>query len=209
MDIESTWLANLRVLVASEGGGRVGYRSVSEAAGLSEEYIYQLCEGKPKKDGAPRQVGKRAAKKIATAFANGRSDGWFDLPLIHGGSDSPARRVAQSLSHHPTTMQIPDLKWEQVMVQKHLPQEFRTQLPDDSCSPNFPKGHWIVWNTDRSPSPGKLILACDQWGQLHARVYQLSGAPGSWIATPMNPGYAPFEGATLTVVASYRGHLEP
>lgn len=72
MSVEDHWLANLQAIVQTEGGGRIGYRSVSLATGLSEEYIYQLCERKPKPDGTARQVGKLAAKKIATAYANGR-----------------------------------------------------------------------------------------------------------------------------------------
>lgn len=80
MAIHDVWLHNLRSLVDAEGDGdkRKGLRSVADLSGLSEEYIYQLIEGKPKKDGAPRQVGKVAAKKIASAFANGRPESWFD-----------------------------------------------------------------------------------------------------------------------------------
>ncbi|WP_157991636.1 S24 family peptidase [Caldimonas tepidiphila] len=81
MTVQDNWLANLRALVdeLSEGDDkRVGYRAVASASGLSEEYIYQLYEGKPKADGSPRHVGPRAAKAIARAFAEGRPHDWFD-----------------------------------------------------------------------------------------------------------------------------------
>ncbi len=85
MAIHDIWLNNLKALVETEGGGdrRKGLRAVADLAGISEEYVYQLVEGKPKKDGAPRQVGKVAAKKIAIAFANGRPESWFDTASGH------------------------------------------------------------------------------------------------------------------------------
>ena len=80
MAIEDTWLRNLTKLVDQLGKGkrRDGYREVAEVAGLSEEYIYQLVERKPKKDGSLPVVGKRVANKIRSAFANGRPESWFD-----------------------------------------------------------------------------------------------------------------------------------
>jgi len=63
-------------------------------AGLSEEYVYQLAEKKPKKNGKPREVGKDAAEKIAKAFANGRPDDWFDR-LSEPEPAAPAQHTAQ------------------------------------------------------------------------------------------------------------------
>ncbi|MDO9277148.1 MAG: hypothetical protein Q7U05_01115 [Polaromonas sp.] len=78
MAIEDIWLSNLKALVTREGGGRRGLRAVADRAGLSEEYVYQLVAGKPKKDGTPRGVGKTAATKIARAFAEDGPESWFD-----------------------------------------------------------------------------------------------------------------------------------
>ena len=78
MAIEDIWLSNLKALVTREGGGRRGLRAVADRAGLSEEYVYQLVVGKPKKDGTPRGVGKTAATKIARAFAEDGPESWFD-----------------------------------------------------------------------------------------------------------------------------------
>ncbi|MDP3651625.1 MAG: hypothetical protein Q8R67_08075 [Rhodoferax sp.] len=80
MAIQDIWLLNLRNLVASEGGGRVGIRAVADLSGLSEEYVYQLVAGKPNKHGAPREVGPAAARKITAAFSQGRAKDWFDTP---------------------------------------------------------------------------------------------------------------------------------
>lgn len=83
MGVQENWLANLRKTVDAEahpGDVRSGYRAVAVAAGLSEEYIYQLYQGKPKTDGSPRTMGTTAAKAVARAFARGRPLDWFDLP---------------------------------------------------------------------------------------------------------------------------------
>lgn len=88
MGVQQNWLANLRALVDREGGDnpRAGFQAVSAATGLSEEYIYQLYEGKPKSDGTERNVGARAARAIARAYAEGRPPDWFDLPPLAGES---------------------------------------------------------------------------------------------------------------------------
>lgn len=62
MAIHDIWLLNLKALVAMEGGGRKGIRTVADTTGLSEEYVYQLISEKPNKDGARREVGKRAGQ---------------------------------------------------------------------------------------------------------------------------------------------------
>jgi len=79
MAAEENRLAHLRALVEAEaqaagGNLRAGYRAIATATGLKEEYIYQLYKGiKP-------TVGKGAAVAISRAYANGRDDGWMDLP---------------------------------------------------------------------------------------------------------------------------------
>jgi len=82
MAIQDNWHANLVALVEREGKGdkRSGYKAVAERTGLAEEYVYQLTLRKPRANGAPREVGKEAARKIARAFAEGRDEGWFDQP---------------------------------------------------------------------------------------------------------------------------------
>ncbi len=89
MAIHDIWLLNLKALVAMEGGGRKGIRTVADTTGLSEEYVYQLISEKPNKDGARREVGKRAAKIISAKFAQGRPDGWFDIPQNLGENFPP------------------------------------------------------------------------------------------------------------------------
>lgn len=96
MAIEDVWLHNLRALVQQEqaahhGNIRAGYRAVADRSTLSVEYVYQLATGQPKKGGAPRQVGKDAAKKLAKAYADGRPDDWFNVPMA---SAAPAATPA-------------------------------------------------------------------------------------------------------------------
>ncbi len=81
MGVQENWLANLRSLVDAHAHGedtRTGLRIVASAAGLSEEYVYQLYAGKPNTDGSPRNMGTRAANAIARAFGDGRDPNWFN-----------------------------------------------------------------------------------------------------------------------------------
>lgn len=103
MAIEDTWLRNLTLLVDRLGKGkrRDGYREVAEIARLSEEYIYQLVEQKPKKDGSLPVVGKRVANRIRAAFANGRPESWFDEEQAE---KPPATAAAAELAEVVTRM---------------------------------------------------------------------------------------------------------
>ena len=87
MGAQENWLEHLRMIVAEEGrtpsgevDDRAGYRAVSSATGISEEYIYQLCKGVPNRDGSPRMPGTRLRAALARAYGAGRPDGWIDLP---------------------------------------------------------------------------------------------------------------------------------
>ena len=87
MGAQENWLAHLRKIVEDEGrtpsgtvDDRAGYRAVSSATGISEEYIYQLCKGIPNRDGSPRMPGTRLRAALARAYGAGRPDGWIDLP---------------------------------------------------------------------------------------------------------------------------------
>ena len=79
MTAEDNRLSNLREIVDAHAkalGGklRAGYRAVSTATGLDEEYVYQLYKG------IKKVVGPDAARTIARVYANGRDMAWFDLP---------------------------------------------------------------------------------------------------------------------------------
>lgn len=88
MAIQDIWKENLKALVRAEGGGRSGLRTVASTAHISEEYLYQIVNGKLRQSGKPSELGKAAAKKIAVAFANGRPDGWFDVPITNTPDNS-------------------------------------------------------------------------------------------------------------------------
>lgn len=79
MSVEDNRTSHLRRIIdaeAARAGGklRAGYRAVASAAGLGEEYIYQLYTGKKK------VIGSDAARAIARAFGEGKPQGWFDYP---------------------------------------------------------------------------------------------------------------------------------
>lgn len=82
MSAKDNWLANLRHIVDSmpAKNKREAYKMVSEASGLSAEYIYQLYEGKPRADGNPRYPGNAAINTLKKAFGDSKPENWFDLP---------------------------------------------------------------------------------------------------------------------------------
>lgn len=122
MAIQDIWLRNLKALVKQEGGDRKGWRSVASASGLSEEYIYQLDQGKLKKNGNPREVGKIAAQKIAKAFADGRPESWFDYE---------ASEHAQSKKGRSPTSSAPNRAMESVPSYIGSLDELMAELPQD------------------------------------------------------------------------------
>lgn len=124
MAIQDVWFSNLKALVEIEGGGRRGIRAVADLSGLSEEYVYQLVSKKPNSKGIPREIGKEAAGKISKAFANGKSESWFDTPQEAGISnrrknlqDSDKNQDVTQVSHAQDTINNiaslrPILAWE-------------------------------------------------------------------------------------------------
>jgi hypothetical protein len=81
MGAQENWLSNLRAIIDREAPAlekRAGYRAVSLATGMTEEYIYQLYSGAKKSDGSRRRMGPKMAKRLAQAFAEGRPLDWID-----------------------------------------------------------------------------------------------------------------------------------
>lgn len=73
MRIEDQWLARFKEVVRmeiSESGGRPrdGYRAVAEKLHKSEEYIYQLFNGKPV--GKPKKPSSQLMDRIAEVYGN-------------------------------------------------------------------------------------------------------------------------------------------
>lgn len=87
MTIEDIWAAHLRAIVEKEAqasGGRLrdGYRAVALKTVKSVEYIYQLYQGKPKANGAPRKVSVDFAKTLGKHYAEGRNPDWINQPPL-------------------------------------------------------------------------------------------------------------------------------
>lgn len=85
MTIEDIWAANFRAIVEKEAqaaGGRLrdGYKGVASKTAKSTEYIYQLYQGKPKANGAPRKVSVEFAKALGRHYAEGRNPDWINFP---------------------------------------------------------------------------------------------------------------------------------
>ena len=136
--------------------------------------------------------------------------GWMDAQHPVAGDVHPSYGVAQNLSYPRASDDLPMLSWED-LVQRPVPEIFRTILTDDALSPEHPAGTEIVWTTRRKAAPSRLILVKDRHGQIHARQCHQGRAPGHWIAAPINPAYVTFDSQEvgLELLAVYKGRLEP
>lgn len=153
-------------------------------------------------------MGDRLAADIESAL--GLPQGWMDRQ--HSSAGEPARPygVAHPVSHGLLSHDLPFMTREEI-VQRHVPEVFRTRLDDDALAPEHPAGTEIVWTTRRRPAPGRLLLLKDRHGQVHARLCHQGRAPGQWIAAPINPAYVAFDSQEegIELLAVYKGRLEP
>lgn len=155
-----------------------------------------------------RGLGDELAAEIEDCFKLGR--GWMDRQHPHAGEDASKSEVARELSDPFGSHDLPYLPWEAI-VGRDIPVIFRTTLPDDALSPDYPAGAEIVWTTRRRAAPGRLILVKDRHGQLHARLCRQGREPGQWLAAPINPAYITFDSTEdgVSVIAVFKGRLEP
>ena len=88
---------------------------------------------------------------------------------------------------------------------------FVLALRDQALAPDFSEGLQVVWNRNRRPRPGRLVLVRDKFGRDHARQLREHPAPGNWYAAAINsPTYVSFDlqADGLTILAVHQGLLE-
>ena len=124
----------------------------------------------------------------------------------------PDHGVAQSMSYQAHTV-LPTIRWEDLVDDVQLPDEFSLAAPDDAMAPICRTGRHIVWNRKRPPTPGAGILVRDGQGQHYVRRMHQGREPGSFRAVPLNPAYRELDSIVdaLTIVAVWdglRGGLE-
>lgn len=90
--------------------------------------------------------------------------------------------------------------WETILTET-LPSQFKLALPDDALAPAYPTGSLFIWSTTKAPRVGSVVLVRDSFGQPHARRYGQGRAPGQWVAEATGPGFVPFDGAAVTLLA--------
>lgn len=135
MNLEDIWLAHLRDIVDKEarsgGSLRSGYRSVASKMAKSEEYIYQLYQGKPKASGAPRVVTLDFAKALARHYAEGRDHNWINLPIVSGNATQQPGSEKQDAARA-TVAPIATWPFKQVSYRRFmaLPREAQREIDE-------------------------------------------------------------------------------
>lgn len=180
--------ANLGLLLAEFGGPT----QLQALTGVTDTYLSAISNGR-------RELGDKAAAKLETGC--GKPAGWMDEE--HGP------QVAHALSYGLSTVSIPTLRREDLMAREPIDALFKMQMTDDSAGHQYPPGSWIIWSTDRAPSNGKLILVKDAFGRPHVRVRHEGKLPGTWSAVAINSAYPSFDGDEVTLIAVYRGAMDP
>lgn len=155
-----------------------------------------------------RDMGDDLARDVESS--TGRPPGWMDRQHSVVGEPTPQWPQAHPASHPVGSHDLPYVPWEAI-VGHQIPAVFRSTLPDDALSPDFPAGTEIVWTTRRKAAPGRLILVKDRHGQVHARQCHQGREPGQWLAAPINAAYITFDSNEdgVELLAVYKGRLEP
>ena len=98
------------------------------------------------------------------------------------------------------TIEPRTILWESLLSEP-LPQQFKMAVPDDALAPAYPAGSLFIWSTVKEARVGSVVLVRDEFGQPHARRHGQGRAPGQWVAEATGPGFLPFSGAAVTLLA--------
>lgn len=124
-----------------------------------------------------------------------------DAPRLQGAPD-------QSMSHCAVNMGLQQVSWEQIVSGVELDEIFMSQVPDESCAPRFPKGHWIIWRKSPPPTVDELVLVRDRHNLLHAMTYTKGKEPGDWTAVPIRRSYPTYHCSEVEIVGVYWGDMK-
>lgn len=75
-------------------------------------------------------------------------------------------------------------------------------LDDDALAPDHPRGREFVFDADKQPVPGAVVLVLDEHQQLHAREFRQGQRPGEWLAAAVNRAYSSFESSSVKLLAT-------
>ena len=116
-----------------------------------------------------------------------------------------AEGVAQYLIHPPRSITPTTIAWGDLM-QRKLPVEFQTQMPDASMAPEIPMGAQVIFVTSVDARPGDFVLIADGQGHHFIREYRAL-RPGHWQAHALNTAYLPLDSQRdqLRVLAVFDG----
>ena len=181
------------------GGDRA---KLMRKTGLSKGRITQLFDQK-------EPFGERAAANLTDAL--GLPAGYFEKPAPvedlqppKGGHWVEGPRIGVTsgnwLSLVEPTIEPRTILWESLLSEP-LPQQFKMAVPDDALAPAYPAGSLFIWSTVKEARVGSVVLVRDEFGQPHARRHGQGRAPGQWVAEATGPGFLPFSGAAVTLLA--------
>ena len=202
--VEEIRRANIALLISEFGS----LTALAQAIPTSESQLSQWLHGSPdSKTGLPRGMRRDSCRRIE--LAAGKPAGWLDSQ--HSDERLSSSSVAQELSQPEQMIDPPTLQWESVLDQQ-LPQRFVLVVRDEAMASQEPTslqpGQRAIFETGRTPIPGRLVLLVDKTGFVCIRKY-VERRPGHWLAVPSHSGFQQLDSIDdgLQVLAVHAGTL--
>jgi transcriptional regulator with XRE-family HTH domain len=170
----------------------VDVRKVADALGVSYQAVKKIIDGKSKMLTADNNA--QAAKFLGVdsdwlATGKGRPErrgdetGKVNAPKVQVPAGTG---VAQPMSLTNIKVAPQRVQWRNLMSLE-LPDEFRTEAPDDALAPRLRAGQGLTLDTRVQPRAGDAVLVSDRTGALHLRIY--TPGVGRWEGQVENKAY--------------------
>jgi hypothetical protein len=172
-------------------------RALMDSAGLNPNSLSNATRGRTRQPQIHRFLtGEAKEPKRSTLLPVAE---YFGIPVEALFSADEARKVAEAKGLVPAgtgvaqPMSLTNIKvapqrvqWRNLMSLE-LPDEFRTEAPDDALAPRLRAGQGLTLDTRVQPRAGDAVLVSDRTGALHLRIY--TPGVGRWEGQVENKAY--------------------
>lgn len=156
-----------------------GARSLMRLSGVTDTHLTACAKGR-------RDIGDEMASTLEAA--TGRPHGWMDSNASEFSAQEERLSLDQFLSQASSKM-APQIKWEAILSNASLPEEFIAIVPDDAMQDHVKRGTRCIFRSASVSTPGQGILVKDKYDQLHLRMHQQGTSTKHWLAVADNPAY--------------------
>lgn len=201
--MKETRRAALELLLGEDKNqGRGVKQRLAARIGKKPAQISQWLSGyRTIEEDTAREIEKNAGKPLRWMDEDRTTDPQSPIGGRRFGGARMSGPLAQNLSQLEPIIEPNTIRWESILSAQPLPPVFKLALPDDALAPAYPAGALFIWSTSKPARTGSVVLILDSFGQPHARLHAQGRTPGQWIAQATGPGFQPFDGASVTLLA--------